>query len=210
MPHNQFLAVCSDSLQLFNIPELSDVPATTLHPSSGLDQPLWTYNFKPCVRRCPPAITPSHLAFRESRGSSFGPLIQADHTILYVSFPPEASNRLDLLKVEMEHRAGWMTPVVGSHGGFWFDRASAHFLPNLTSVQIPGVESVVRELAGLSQRFSWGGSSKSESLSFHTVQCNGVQEDISRQDSSCYDEASGRILIPMPKPYVAFRLFEFA
>lgn len=210
MPHNQFLVVCSGSLQLFHLPELSDVPATSLHPSSGLGHPLWTYDFKPCVRRCQPAITPPHLAFRESRESSFGLLIQADRIFLYISFPQEASNQLDVFKVEMEHKAGWMTALVGSHRGFWYDRTAEPLLPYLTSLEIPGGHSVVRELAGLSRR-SWGGSGRSELLFFHTVRYSGLEPgETSRRWFSCYDEASGRILIPMSEPYIAFMLLDFA
>ncbi|KAG8918842.1 hypothetical protein FRC01_001624 [Tulasnella sp. 417] len=210
MPHNQFLVVCSGSLQLFNMPELSDVPVTSLHPPHGLEHPLWAYDFKPCIPRCQPAITPPHLAFRESRESSFGLLIQADRIFLYVSFPPEASNLLDVFEVEMEHKVGWITALVGSHSGFWFDRRTERLLPYLTSFEIPGGCSVVRELAGASQRFSRSGSGRPESLSFHTVPYDVLREDTSIRNFSCFDEASGRILIPMRKPYIAFMILDLS
>lgn len=213
MPHNQFLVVAYDILQLFNMPELSDVPSTSLHPSSGSGYPLWTYKFEPSILGRPRAITPPHLAFRKSKDSSCGLLIQLGRRFLYVSFPRRASDVLDVHEAAMESEASSgmfgerAYARVGSHRGVWYHPRARDGRLYLTTFKAPGRASVPRELSGTGQSASHG----QELPSLRWVSYNGLPEKASSSNSSFYfDETSGRVLIALHNRGTAFMIMEFA
>ncbi|KAG8892954.1 hypothetical protein FRC01_013856, partial [Tulasnella sp. 417] len=110
MPSGQFLVVATGIVQLFNVPELFNVPPTSIHPQSGSGYPLWTYNWDSSIDPVHVAITPPHLAFRRSKDSCFGLLIQAEKEFLYIGFPPKHPNLLDVQKIVTGLRATSLRP----------------------------------------------------------------------------------------------------